>query len=158
VAPESLASLYDRTAATVFGMLLRIVGERDVAERLLLEVYAGAKKLPDGEADSTASWVIGRTRELGLRWRGSVEASPALRTGATIVPLAPRGRALSLERFEHLDPVDRDLLEWTYFGGLDTRAAAIRSGLTEVEVRRRLGAALRSIAAHKPTAWRGATS
>jgi RNA polymerase sigma-70 factor, ECF subfamily len=171
-------SFYDRTSPFVFGVLLRILGTRREAERLLERIYrdaAGAwRAVPETQRQS---WILRRGREAAIgtlrldrRAGASSEGrsagcdrtadGPPQEPDSTVVPLSrlARSRLQARAALARLEPMDREMLEWAYFGGLSARAIAARSGLAEGEVRQRLRAALFRLSARSSLLTREAKS
>jgi RNA polymerase sigma-70 factor (ECF subfamily) len=138
----ALARSYDRNAALVFGLLLRIVGERGVAERLLVGVFAALGQADAERSDwDTTVWLVQRARALALAAGSGRTATPALpRPAAHVVPFCRDAQRVAQvrERLGRLTLLDREMLELAYFGGLGSRTIAARSGLDPTEVHARL--------------------
>lgn len=73
--PAGLQQVYDLTSAKLFGICLRICGEREAAEEVLQEVYmrvwrrAGAY---DAERASPVTWLAIIARNAALDWRSAL--------------------------------------------------------------------------------------
>ena len=82
------AELYDRTSPYVFGVVLRILRDRAVAERLLQRIYleaAGAwREVPEAQR---LGWILRRARESAL---ATLSADPRPRAAARAVSGAER--------------------------------------------------------------------
>jgi RNA polymerase sigma-70 factor, ECF subfamily len=67
--PEALGVLYDRHARVVFALIMRIAGDRDVAEEILQEVFLRAWQHAHAFDDSRGtvrSWLYGIAHNLAL--------------------------------------------------------------------------------------------
>jgi RNA polymerase sigma-70 factor (ECF subfamily) len=167
---QALASLYDATSRTVYGLLLRILSDPSLAEEVLLDVYAqvwrqAASYCP--ERGRPLAWLttIARSRAIDRLRR---ERNDQQRT----VPLDEAARAAGGESVEEgvrvgevravvraaldaLAPEQRDVIELAYYGGMSHSEIAAARGLPlgTVKTRTRLGLMrLREIL--KP-AWEG---
>ncbi len=157
---QALAMLYDRYAATVLGIALKILHQREVAEEVAQEsfwrVWQRAHTF-DGTRGNFAPWLFGITRNLSideLRRRAvrpqpvyddperpwmadlpdetiDVEAAVWLNEQRAAVRLAMRD----------LSPEQREALELAYFSGLTQREIADKLGnpLGTIKTRVRLG-------------------
>ncbi|WP_294355916.1 sigma-70 family RNA polymerase sigma factor [uncultured Sphingomonas sp.] len=77
---EAFRQIYDMTAAKLFGICLRICGERQVAEDVLQEVYLIIwKRAPayDAARGSPITWLCVIARNRALDWRRSKQAHHA---------------------------------------------------------------------------------
>jgi RNA polymerase sigma-70 factor (ECF subfamily) len=150
MARATLARIYDRNAALVFGLLLRILGDSGRAKSLLVQVFADLESAGPQEIDcETTAWLVHRGRELALAARpGGVSAATANPPPAAhVVPFCRDSQRVAQvrTRLGQLALLDREMLELAYFRGLGSRVIAERSGLEASEVRARLRQALCSI-------------
>jgi len=157
---QALAILYDRYAATVVGIALKIVQQREIAEDVAQEafwrVWQRAKTF-DGARGNFAPWLFGITRNLSideLRRRGARPQTvyddpdrpwmadlPDEKTNVEgTVWLAEQRQAVRLALRE-LSPEQREALELAYFSGLTQREIADKLGnpLGTIKTRVRLG-------------------
>jgi len=80
---HALSSLYDESSALVFGLILRILGDRTAAEKALVAIYEQVRCEAagfDGRDQKPSVWLINLARNLAvdrLR-RNGASASPAL--------------------------------------------------------------------------------
>ena len=73
----SLEILYDRHAATILGILVRIIGERAIAEEILQETFWQVWQRAatyQSQQGSFTSWLYRITRELAMDAYGQVNA------------------------------------------------------------------------------------
>jgi RNA polymerase sigma-70 factor (ECF subfamily) len=154
------ARVYDRHAALVHAVALRVTGERADAEDVVVECFAQAWRQAarfDGARGSVAVWLAGiaRSRALDLvRARGRREARVATdseRIDAAAPALASPSALERLETAERdahvaaalatLPPVQRDMIALAFWEGLTHAEIAERSGtpLGTVKTRIRLG-------------------
>jgi RNA polymerase sigma-70 factor (ECF subfamily) len=167
---QALASLYDATSRTVYGLLLRILSDPSAAEEVLLDVYAQVwrqAKTYSAERGKPLAWLttIARSRAIDRLRRGRQEQHAT-------VPLEEATRAARGESVEDgvlagevgavvraaldaLAPEQRDVIELAYYGGMSHSeiAAARNLPLGTVKTRTRLGM-MRLREALRP-AWEG---
>lgn len=157
----SLGVLYERYAGVIFALLLRIVGNRQVAEELLQEtffqVWRGAATY-DAARGGVASWLLTIARNRGIdelrrRAREPHLAPPSEQTERELEratnatdEIAAHGSAIArhaavVQALEQLPGVQRAALELAYFEGLSQTEIATRlqEPLGTVKTRVRLG-------------------
>ena len=167
---QALASLYDATSRTVYGLLLRVLSDPSSAEEVLLDVYAqvwrqAASYCP--ERGRPLAWLttIARSRAIDRLRRGRQEhqltvpleeASRAAR-GESVEEgvLAGEVGAVVRAALDALAPEQREVIELAYYGGMSHSeiAAARNLPLGTVKTRTRLGM-MRLREALRP-AWEG---
>jgi RNA polymerase sigma-70 factor (ECF subfamily) len=153
---QALASLYDSTSRTVYGLLLRILADPASAEEVLLDVYAqvwrqAASYCP--ERGKPLAWLttIARSRAIdrlrrtrqeqqrvapldeALRAAGGESVEEGVRAGEV--------RAVLRAALDALVPEQREVIELAYYGGLSHSEIAAARGLPlgTVKTRTRLG-------------------
>jgi RNA polymerase sigma-70 factor (ECF subfamily) len=154
---SALAALYDHTNRVVFGLLLRILGDRSVAEEVLLDVYTQVWRQAasyDQGRGSPLAWlmIIARSRALDrLRsgWQEQHRKEPLeAAEDARASVASPEEAAAMAERRQLvraalalLPPEQREVIELAYYGGLSHSEIASRLGqpLGTVKTRTRLG-------------------
>ena len=153
---QALASLYDATSRTVYGLLLRILSDPSAAEEVLLDVYAqvwrqAASYSP--ERGKPLAWLttIARSRAIDRVRRGrqeqqlSAPLDEAVRAagGESVEAgvLAGEVRAVVRAALERLAPEQREVIELAYYGGMSHSEIAAARGLPlgTVKTRTRLG-------------------
>jgi RNA polymerase sigma-70 factor (ECF subfamily) len=155
----ALAALYQATSARVHGLALRILGARDAAEEVVVDVYAQAWRLApsyDPSKGSVATWlcVQARTRAIDLRRsRGRHRALQPLEDGEVEPTPDPSELSVRTESATNvrralraLPREQRRLVEAAFFGGMTHSeiAEAFGQPLGTVKTRIRAGlAALR---------------
>lgn len=102
----TIAEIYDRYAAQLFAVALRIVGDRKAAEDVIEEVFLEA----DPNASEAALIRLTRERALARGRRDAAAATPA-------------------------QPTPRLLVEEAFYGGRDVRELSARYALPEQAVR-----------------------
>ena len=153
---QALATLYDTTSRTVYGLLLRILSDPSTAEEVLLDVYtqvwrqAGSYSAVRGKP---MAWLttIARSRAIDRLRRGRQEhqltvpleeASGAAR-GASVEDgvLAGEVGAVVRAALDALAPEQREVIELAYYGGMSHSEIAAARGLPlgTVKTRTRLG-------------------
>jgi RNA polymerase sigma-70 factor (ECF subfamily) len=138
---SAFAALYDRHAAPLFGLLVRILGRRgdaeDVLQETFLQVWRDASRFDPGRG-SVAGWLflLGRSRALDhLRRRDPTPPSP----DSIPEPATHPDHAAGLVRAETLDSVRRALAQLpaeqrqalclAFYGGLTHEQVAARQGV-----------------------------
>lgn len=154
---DALARLYDTTSRTVFGLVLRILGDPSAAEEVTLDVYTQVWRQAaryDPRRGTPSAWLLTIARSRAIdRFRSSeqtrkrteplsaveVRASSGSRPDETASE-AERG-ALVREALEGLPREQRDVIELAYFRGLSHSeiAAELSQPLGTVKTRTRLG-------------------
>ncbi len=139
---DAFAKLYAATSAKLFGIILRILNRRDIAEEVLQEVYVRIwQKAGDFDATraSPISWMaaIARNRALDEVRRVkpvSIEDTPEAMDMADPGELAITGieRNEDLQRLlkclEALDPQKREMVLMAYYRGESREALSQRFG------------------------------
>ena len=153
---QALATLYDATSRTVYGLLLRILCDPSTAEEVLLDVYtqvwrqAGSYSAGRGKP---MAWLttIARSRAIDRLRRGRQEQmltaplDEAVRAsaGAGVEESVLAGEVSSVVRaaLDGLAPEQREVIELAYYGGMSHSeiAAARNLPLGTVKTRTRLG-------------------
>jgi len=146
--PDGIKRIYELTSAKLFGICLRICGERDAAEDVLQDVYVRVWRRAatfDASRASPISWLAVIARNAALDWRRASRRHEALPDDnlAEIADDAPLSDAL-IEADE-----DRTRLLGCLDGLPDNHAAAIRrtflEGLTYQQLSERTDTPLGSI-------------
>ena len=155
---QALARLYDLYSGAIFGCLLQILGRREEAEEVLLEVFWQAWQQADRYdlgrgAPFTWLFAIARSRALdrvrarqrqartveaaGVEWRGS--PPPPDTPEASVLFGELRGQVQAA--LARLPTDQREAIELAYYGGLTQVEIAARTGapLGTVKTRVRLG-------------------
>ncbi|HWW75526.1 MAG TPA: sigma-70 family RNA polymerase sigma factor [Pyrinomonadaceae bacterium] len=153
---QALATLYDTTSRTVYGLLLRILSDPSTAEEVLLDVYTQvwrqAASYSAGRGKPMA-WLttIARSRAIDRLRRGRQEqahAAPldeAVRAagGESVEECVLASEVASVVRaaLDELAPEQREVIELAYYGGMSHSEIAEARGLPlgTVKTRTRLG-------------------
>ncbi|MBC8078454.1 MAG: sigma-70 family RNA polymerase sigma factor [Chloroflexales bacterium] len=162
---EGAAALYDRFGRVVFSVVLRIVGDRGVAEEVTQDVFvsswrAAAHYRP--ERGSVIAWLLGIAHHRAIDELRSRRHQARRREDPweeVRMPAAQHDPALDLRLLQAevraalagLPVAQREVIELLYFGGLTRQEAAnqLRAPLGTVHTRLRLGMAkLRHTLAH----------
>ena len=143
---DALSEFYDATSPMAFGLVLRIVGDKEIAEEVLLQVYEHVWQ----QAGS-----IDRGKGNPLSWLGSIARSRALDRLRSHSPAQPTGftqnlddsRSVVAEIFmpevriamsgaiAELPLEEREVIELAYFSGLQSGEIAARLSRTESTVK-----------------------
>ncbi|MGA9772062.1 MAG: sigma-70 family RNA polymerase sigma factor [Blastocatellia bacterium] len=153
----ALTSLYDSTSRLVFGLILRIVGERATAEEVLLDVFTQVWRQSgayDTNRGAPLAWLmtIARSRAIdrlrsgkhdthnkeSLDVIGDVSATTASPEETTVNSERQR---LVRSALDSLSPEQREVIELAYYSGLSHSEIAFKLGqpLGTVKTRTRLG-------------------
>ncbi|HEX7957979.1 MAG TPA: sigma-70 family RNA polymerase sigma factor [Pyrinomonadaceae bacterium] len=153
---QALASLYDATSRTVYGLLLRILSDPSAAEEVLLDVYSQVWRQAGSyspERGKPLAWLttIARSRAIDRVRRGRQEQQhtapfdEAVRAagGASVEEGVRAGEVGAGVRaaLERLAPEQREVIELAYYAGMSHSeiAAARNLPLGTVKTRTRLG-------------------
>ncbi len=158
---ETFASLYDATSRRVFGLALRILGDRDLAEEAALEAYTVVWRQAaryDPARGSALTWIltVARSKAIDLlrsrMRRGGRERALDI---ATCVPNPTPGPEAASARSEEMHLVrealaalpleQREAIETTYFGGLTHAEVAVALGQPLGTVKTRIRTGLSSL-------------
>ena len=151
-----LARLYDASSAMLFGLALRILGDRDAAEDAVVEVYTQAwkdAKTYDPRRGTAASWLLTLTRSRAidsLRARRRDDLADPIESASDIRAATPDPEEASTiaerERLVRgalsgLNLEQRQAIELAYFSGLSHTEIALKLGqpLGTIKTRIRLG-------------------
>jgi RNA polymerase sigma-70 factor (ECF subfamily) len=158
----ALSQLYDRYSRTVFGVGLKILGDRSMAEELVQEVFLKvwrSSKTFDSARGSFSSWLYRVTRSVALdlyrkrgrRIRPVSDGDPYL--GSARDPSAGPQEVVDeswlswrvSRALEVLDAPHREVIELAYFGGLSQREISERTGVPLGTVKTRTASAYKSL-------------
>jgi RNA polymerase sigma-70 factor (ECF subfamily) len=151
----AMSELYDRYSGLVYGMGVRYLGDRTLAEDLVQDVFTavwrGAASFDPSRA-SFATWLfrIARNRATDLirrrRARVWTVGGDAYPEPGEADPAGELSRSFDLvAALSRLSPVHREVLELAYFGGLSQREISRRTGTPLGTVKSRTTAALRAL-------------
>jgi RNA polymerase sigma-70 factor (ECF subfamily) len=140
----ALAELYRHTGAKLFGLCLRILGDRGEAEDVLQEVYLTVWQRAaayDPARASAMTWLlaIARNRAIDrLRARGGRPAAAPVEAAALVPDPAPAAfelleaddeRCRLARCLESLDEAPRRAIREAFFGGMTYEALAAAEGV-----------------------------
>ena len=127
--------LYDRTSPLLFGLILKILGDRTSAEETLLDVYTQIWKQahvynPD---ISPLHWLTtlahnSAMARLHLTKREPARQDPSFPGGALETTVAPVLQKVARASLESVPTAQRELLENAYYGGLCSSEIAAQIG------------------------------
>jgi len=133
--PPALMGFYDATSRLVFGLILRILGDRSLAEETLLDIYTQIWKkfAVYDRALSPLQWLTifaHRSAIARLHWskRDTRKQGMAHGSADTTMTAAPEQQKEARTSLESMAPAQRQLLEWAYFGGLSCSEMAAQIG------------------------------
>ena len=154
---SALTGVYDATNRLVFGLILRIVGERATAEEVLLDVYTQVWRQAaayDTSRGVPLAWImtIARSRAIDRLRAGrhdQQKKEPLDAIGeVSATGISPEEASLYSERqrlvrtaLQSLSPEQREVIELAYYSGLSHSEIALKLGqpLGTVKTRTRLG-------------------
>jgi RNA polymerase sigma-70 factor, ECF subfamily len=158
----ALSALYDRYARTVYGVGLKILGNRSLAEDLVQEVFLKVWRSADtfdSSRGSFSTWLYRVTRSCALDlYRKRASRVRQVPDGAPHIAAARDSSAGPQEvvdeswlswrvsrALEALDAPRRDVIELAYFGGLSQREVSERTGVPLGTVKTRTASAFRRL-------------
>jgi len=171
---SAMADLYEASSAMVFGLALRILGDRDAAEDAVVEVYAQAWRDAasfDSERGEASAWLLTITRSRAidsLRSRRREIAGETIEAASRVAFEGPgpeetssetQRRRLVRSALAGLRPEQREAIELAYFSDFSHSEIAARLGqpLGTIKTRIRLGMiALRDSLGHLESQLAGA--
>lgn len=154
---SALTELYDSTSRLVFGLVLRVVGDRATAEEVVLDVYTQVWRQAgnyDTQRGAPLAWImtIARTRGIDRLRSGKHEfqnKEPLESIGeARSVTASPEENTVISERrvmvrsaLNSLSAEQREVIELAYYSGLSHSEIALKLNqpLGTVKTRTRLG-------------------
>jgi RNA polymerase sigma-70 factor, ECF subfamily len=152
--PDALAALYDATAALVYGLAVRILGDHGAAEEatadVYLQVWRQGERYDPGRGTPLA-WLLmlGRSRALDqLRARagrrreseglGAAEVLPSPIPGPYDDAVIAERRRIVVAGLAALTPEQREPIELAYYAGKSHSAIAMALGLPLGTVKTRI--------------------
>jgi RNA polymerase sigma-70 factor (ECF subfamily) len=153
---DELRELYRRYSGQLFGFACNALGDRELAEEVVQDVFAQAWRHAgayDPRRASVRTWLysIARNRVVDARRRAAVR--PGVAEGAEPESPAELDRTLehALLRWQvaaalaRLSPEHREVIRLAHYGGLTLREIAERKGIPLGTVKSRTSYALRSL-------------
>jgi RNA polymerase sigma-70 factor (ECF subfamily) len=153
---DELRELYRRYSGELFGFACNALGDRDLAEEVVQDVFARAwrhAEAYDPRRASVRTWLysIARNRVVDARRRAAVR--PGMATGAQSETPAELDRTLeqAVLRWQmaaalaRLSPEHREVIRLAHYGGLTLREIAEHKGIPLGTVKSRTSYALRSL-------------
>jgi len=136
----TLAALYDRAAAFVFGLALRMLDDRQAAAEVVEAVFLEAlEHAGDFQGRDSLAWLLHATRRHCLARLGR-RPEPHF-PEAHLAALIPARLGSDEERaarvrqaLDSLPDAARQAVEWLYFQGLPRQEVATRLGCAQSEV------------------------
>jgi RNA polymerase sigma-70 factor, ECF subfamily len=145
----ALSKLYDRYSRTVFGVGLKILGDRSMAEELVQEVFLKVWRSSstfDPSRGSFSTWLYRVTRSVALDlYRKRARRVRPVSDGDPYLGSA-RDQSWRVSRaLEVLDAPHREVIDLAYFGGLSQREISERTGVPLGTVKTRTASAYKSL-------------
>jgi RNA polymerase sigma-70 factor, ECF subfamily len=158
----ALSKLYDRYSRTVFGVGLKILGDRSLSEELVQEVFLKVWRSSstfDPSRGSFSTWLYRVTRSCALdlyrkrasRVRPVSDGDPYIATardssGGPQEVVDESWLSWRVSRaLEVLDAVHREVIDLAYFGGLSQREISEQTGMPLGTVKTRTASAFKSL-------------
>jgi RNA polymerase sigma factor (sigma-70 family) len=158
---RALEELYDRHSSASYGLARRVVGDeqlaQDVVQEVFLAIWRGAAKY-DGSRGSLSTWLFALTHHKAVdavrrsqRHSGRRAPEEALATEADPAPAVDDQAVASVRRDQvraalaELPEAQRNALTLAYFGGLSQSEIAQQTGIPLGTVKTRTLAALRRL-------------
>lgn len=140
---QAFLRLYRLTSSKLFGICLRICGDRQAAEDVLQEVYVTIWRRAGGYEPSRGSpitWLATIARNRAIDWRrakGSATMAPIDEAHMVVEPALSAPDLMMLDEADRklhrcldmLDPHQRDAIRTAFFEGLTYAELADRSGV-----------------------------
>ena len=132
---SALSALYDGTSRLLFGLVLRILGDRALAEETLLDVYTHVWRQPASYDPrlQPLEWLImiARARAVAkIHWskpdKGKQQRSPG--SSGSAMTVAPEQQKLARAAVDSLVSTQREILELAYCSGLSCSEIAAQAG------------------------------
>src|SRR5918992_1243838 len=139
---DELRELYRRYAPELFGFATSALGDRELAEEVVQDVFARLWRHAgdyDGRRASVRTWLyaIARNRIIDARRRAAAELDAALDQAVL--------RWLVTAALARLSPQHREVIRLAHYGGLTMREIAESKGIPLGTVKSRTSYALRSL-------------
>ena len=119
---SALGFLYDRTSPLLYGLILKIVGDKAQAEEVLLETYASIwkKAVPYDSRFPPLEWLLNTARAKAVarvNWHKKSSKKRELSIGYKGLPatVAPEQQKLTRSAIESLVPAQQEILYWSYY-------------------------------------------
>jgi RNA polymerase sigma-70 factor (ECF subfamily) len=158
----ALSALYDRYSRTVYGVGLKILGNRSLAEELVQDVFLKVWRSAgtfDSSRGSFSTWLYRVTRSCALDlYRKRASRIRQVPDGGPHIAAARDSSAGPQEvvdeswlswrvsrALEALDAPHREVIELAYFGGLSQREVSERTGVPLGTVKTRTAGAFRRL-------------
>ena len=156
---SALATLYDTTCGLIYGLLLRILGNSETAEQVLVAVYQEVREQAstyDDKREKPMTWLMtlahsravarlraGRCSEPCQAWLEL--ANRTLTTTSKTDEITSEVRSFVQSAFAELSPAQQQMIELAYFSGLRQNQIAARLNLSLQSVQTGMRAAMRKL-------------
>jgi len=157
---EAVAELYDRYGGTVYGLALRVLGQPDLAEEVVQDVFAQMWREAgryDANRSTVAGWIVMLTRTRAIDRLRARKARPDVAGAVDAMKAAPLPSSDTTPETKTLIAEDtrlvrgalarlpdqfRSLIELAYYEGLSHSEIAARTGIPLGTVKTRLRSAM----------------
>ncbi len=145
---SALGFLYDRTSPLLYGLILKIIGDKIQAEEALLETYTSIwkKSVLYDPGLLPLEWMLTVARNKAVarvNWHKKSSKKRELLIGnrEPTATVAPEQRQLVRSAINSLAPAQQEILYWSYYSGLSCSeiAAQIGKPIGAVKTHARLG-------------------
>jgi RNA polymerase sigma-70 factor (ECF subfamily) len=159
---DAFAELFRRYGSAAFGLALRMLGDRELAEDVLQEVFLSVWRRAwayDASRGTVRAWLLTQVHHRAVDVIRREEAARR-RSGVNLAPVADEQleeiveeswlaarRAQVLAALAGLSPEQRRVIELAYYDGLTQQEVAARAGIPLGTVKSRTLAALRRLRA-----------
>ena len=156
---SALGELYDRHSRLLFGLILRILKNRDEAEEVLQEVFVQTwtrASTYHAALGSPGGWLVGIARNRAIdRLRANAVRGRTFEPGLAPATETPENHASSAEQqldiqraLEALPSEQRDLIKHAYFFGFTHSELAARFSLPLGTVKTRIRSGMQALRGH----------
>jgi RNA polymerase sigma-70 factor, ECF subfamily len=148
----ALIGLYDATNRLVFGLIIRILGERASAEEALLDIYTKIwnQSAVYDAAMSPVEWLMNEAHRVAvarMHWtkRERIQPDSPRETAKSPATVSPERQTAAREALRTLDPIQRELLDRAYFHGLSCNEMAAQIGKPAGAIRAQIRSGLNKL-------------
>ena len=153
---SALISLYDKTSRLLFGIAIRILGDRSSAEETLLDLYTQIWKQPSSypEDITILQWLISMTRSNALarlHWNKQNGRKEITSAEGELGITVSKEQEIARSTIGSLARVEKETLELAYFRGLSCEEIASQVGKPLGAVQAQIRSGLAKMSASFPT-------
>lgn len=158
---SALDAIYRDTSPLVFGLILRILADRSVAEDVLLDVFKqvwSEAALFDAQRAEPLEWILTIARSCAItcllsgrvknEFKNPIAQEPLLcapQTELEKIPVISQQQKLVRAALASLSPTQREVIELAYYGALSPGEIASRLGIPLEAVKKHLRFAMMTV-------------